>query len=479
MNIRVGGTSLDHSVYDPTQAAPVTFPSGEAVKNVPNNLHFGPSYFASWNLFSPVQYTLDIPLATANTANSIAFAKQAFKTIASPNSLLLEAGNEPNLYTGRERPNTYGPAAYVTEWASFSASIAQALNIPLTQPIWQVGTLATYKEILATPWSSPSRDSWSIQDLFTTGGLAAYLPRIKSVSMHYYQTISTSTFGLPTRSKSVYTQLQTDLMNHTALTTGLAPILSSVAFLAKSYPTIPLVLDEVGSALNPRAAKGTGTINNDGLEAVLGAALWTADLLLYCMANGVARVQMQQGIGFGFAAWLPTAYKGLPAAVRAPYYALLFAADFLGPSAAGGTTVVSLQLHGAGRSGSTTSDTLVAYGAYSGGRLQRVALLNMNYWASSPSSRSGSRGNQTFSVMLGQGLGTARSVEVWRLASTKGATAMAADITWAGSRWSAASAGLEQAGAVSDRSVIPVASDGSVQVTVRDSEAVLLRLRYS
>ena len=65
-----------------------------------------------------------------------------------------------------------------------------------------------------------------------------------------------------------------DLMNHSVITGNLSQFLSPIAYLKANYPTIPFVLGEVGSSLNPSG-------NNYNLEGVLGSALWTVDFLLY------------------------------------------------------------------------------------------------------------------------------------------------------------------------------------------------------
>lgn len=71
---------------------------------------------------------------------------------------------------------------------------------------------------------------------------------------------------------------------------------------------------------------------------------------------------------------------------------MLFIADFIGKK--GDTQVTNVDL---------SSDKVAAYGAYSSGRLARIALVNMNYWVG-PTSHSNPRPSQIFQLRVPSGV---------------------------------------------------------------------------
>ena len=80
--------------------------------------------------------------------------------------------------------------------------------------------------------------------------------------MHSYQAESTNT-------------LQSQLMNHAAITKKMATYLPSIQYMKENYPNIPFFLDEVGSV---ELAK-----KDISFQLNFGAALWAMDVQLYSM----------------------------------------------------------------------------------------------------------------------------------------------------------------------------------------------------
>ncbi|EXJ71433.1 uncharacterized protein A1O5_05241 [Cladophialophora psammophila CBS 110553] len=216
--IRVGGTSLDHSLgYDPDQPKAIHIPEGQPA-GIPSNLTFGPSYFESFTNFPDARYILDLPFAYKNRTNSLRFIDAAYRKIGADRIYALELGNEVNLY---RQPD-----------------IVASLGVGNDTKVWQAAATSAETVNLLLPGYQPD-NPWQIPGIFENGTLVKDQQRIKSTSVHYYQTkINESS------------SLQRDIMSHAGIVAG-SKLLKSVAeYLHKNVtPPIPLVLGEIGSSL--------------------------------------------------------------------------------------------------------------------------------------------------------------------------------------------------------------------------------------
>jgi len=228
-----------------------------------------------------------------------------------------------------------------------------------------------------------------------------------------------------------------------------------IQFLSTQTPPIPFSFGEVGC--------GPGGIPNNGSydERSFGAALWQVDFMLYSMTLNVSRVHIQSGYGFDFSLWQPSEFDYTPAAVYANYYAHLYVADFI--STSGAMQAMELPV-------SPTSDTLTAYAAYEHGNIQRVALVNMDYFDGTSTSSS-DRPSQTFSIAVPSSV---HSVTVRTLTGgDDGAMAFdTANITWGGESFSLDQDGVGQMVAMANSTV--QAQNGQVNVVVPASEAAMV-----
>lgn len=244
-------------------------------------------------------------------------------------------------------------------------------------------------------------------------------------------------------------------MNHTAIVQGTGALAETVQYLNSLKPPVPLNIAEFGSALNPGP-------NDYALESVLGSALWQVDFMLWLLAIGVSRAHIQLGIGFGFAAWQPVDYKGIPAKVNAPYYAHVLIADFIGLSRT--MQIINVDME---------SDTFSVYGAYDEGYLSKIAIVNLEFW----SSQEGDGGDRPWiNADLDVPKGT-KYAELKRLTSSLGATASdTQDITWDGLSWTWESSGLGRRINRQDVESVAVVN-GRLTVAVAASEAVVIVLK--
>lgn len=127
--------------------------------------------------------------------------------------------------------------------------------------------------------------------------------------------------------------------------------------------------------------------------------------------------------------WIPVKSEqgGVPQ-VTANYYAMPFAADFIGKS--GETRVMQLELE------DDDSDKLVAYAAFDSDKLARIALINMHLWRP----EDGSRPKRELSIKNVPN--DISKVNLHKLDSFDGALAKH-DITWKGLQWTFESKGKD------------------------------------
>ena len=385
----------------------------------------------------PVQWILDVPLQFAPIPEAVAFATEGLKSIGPSNLYALELGNEPNFYAN------ITPQSYVTKWQQYASAVSS--NLSLTNSIIYQGlTIA----------SGSAGPPWDVTTLFNAGANAQN--NLKTVGYHHYQTYAGN-------------NISNTLLNHTDTRTHVDVFRQDICALASlSNSTIPFILSEVGSALNPPLANGTQQ-NDFALESVLGSAIWTVDFLLYALTIGVNLVNMQQITGGGYSAWQPVTYPtelyGVEQpAVLPPYYGYLFVADFIGNGTRGALKATNLDL---------LLERAAAYAGYEDGNLTKIALVNTEYWEVSFGMP---KPATDFTIALPSGV---ESVTVEKL--TGGATGGASardNISWAGQEFTYASGGKGVPSQGGDTTQILPVSEGSLNVSVPAVEAWLLTLGY-
>jgi hypothetical protein len=142
--------------------------------------------------------------------------------------------------------------------------------------------------------------------------------------------------------------------------------------MKQNYPKIPFYLDEVGN----------GQVGDFSFQQNFGEALWAVDMQLYAMVQvslqklfsvindlqiqDVFKVSFLLRAESGNSPWTAWPVKGITPNVKPKYYAQQFVASFIG----GSSSVVKVSLI-------YESEFYTAYGAYEGGKLKRMALINL------------------------------------------------------------------------------------------------------
>ncbi|KAK7702699.1 hypothetical protein SLS57_011250 [Botryosphaeria dothidea] len=403
----------DHFRYDPNQQEAIRFENSSLPTwlNLFANITVGSTWIEGFRQFkdADVVWDLQVFLARKNLSNAVEFAKDCVDAIGIEKLNTLEIGNEPDIYKSSgffpnvtDRPSSYLPPDYVAEFLEFADALTGNLTLGAGPNFQALG----YSNFVVDPWNE-------------------------------YAVIGRAT-----------------LMNKSAIRNSTdVRFKDRIAYMKSTYPDIPFLIAEVGSALG----NGTG-IRDFDLTASLGTALWTVDWLLYTATIGVTRVNMQLGSRFPFSPWLGATTlinnQTLPPQTLGSFYGNVFVADFIGTD--GRLRVAELPVD---------DEHVSAYAGYSGDGLAKVALVNLELWRQSYGTE-----RPSANVTL-EGLDGVKAVRVQKLTGPDGGS-QAKDITWAGTQWTAESNGLPVT--VEDDSDMRDVDSGTVEISVQASEAVLV-----
>ncbi|KAJ6483285.1 hypothetical protein C8R45DRAFT_1149161 [Mycena sanguinolenta] len=433
IHIRVGGTSMDHIIFNASSAKAITVtdPRGTDSCQLSTNRTIGSPWLTAFKNFNPgTRFTLEVPLARNHPSNRISFVNACIDAIPEGTQQLdaIEIGNEPDLYplyphlpcSPPNRHSGYGPGDYSTEWKAAATNLSNEVDALNGQSTWyQAMTFST--RVNASVWNVT--EMWSDID---------HGRFVKTVSQHYYQT---------THSGS----LRYDLMNHSKTISEMeSRFRPTISFLEPRG--IPFILGEGGSAI------GLGS-RPPPLYYSLGAALWTADFMLNAMAMGIKRVSL-------LPPWQPVKTPDEIKSVRGIWYGHVFAADFVGTG--GDFQIYRLPMN-------ESHQNIASYAGYNSGLLTKFAVLDMRFWNATIEPRRPAVDIELSD--LDTGITGAR---VSRLTAPRGSKEVS-NISWAGQQWSADDNGKEPKG---NDSVVVKVINGSLagNVTIFASQGLLLEM---
>ncbi|KAI1152655.1 hypothetical protein F4825DRAFT_418297 [Nemania diffusa] len=446
-NIRLGGTSPDYGKYLPGQTEPALPVAEQNNYQDIGHTTIGSTYWQLTKNFPDAVYIIQVPLATRNISEPLAWVQSAIDVIGIDRIFSIQPGNEADLYSDTftgvggiplHPPQYQGNLdneTYVGNWTEYVAAIKEAVpEVPSGRYFTAFDTAAHFAAEVEV-----SQYVFAVDTCFGLGIDAGGV--VKEVAGHYYQ-----------GNAGTAATLGSTLMNLTITHGQLDQFKVRIDWLRANKPEVPFVLDEVGNSLQ--------STNTYAYQARLGSALWQVEFYLYSMVIGVARINYQQIMHAGYNMWLPVASAGLPAQVFSNYYSQPFVADFIGDS--GKTRVAQLSLDDA--------SNVAAYVAYEDGAPKRIAVVNLNYWNQTSSIET--RGSIALSFEVPGGV---EQLTIYHLNSPAGAGAAADSITYGGSQWTYNSLGQEVKNVRQDTETVLVVN-GAATVTVASSEAVLVWL---
>ncbi|KAF3764753.1 family 79 glycoside hydrolase [Cryphonectria parasitica EP155] len=316
--IRIGGTTQDRALYDPTTSAYVVY-TVAAATDAPDSLTFGSSFMSLAGKYEG-SVVLGLDRGKDNITNTIAAAKVAVSEMG--NLLAIELGNEPEYWASDDQPIASGTWTPATDAAS--------------QDNWdiEVGSAIGRTDIIQAGNSNSAPPTWGAAELIATENTTVK-QYVATYAHHNYP-------GGTVES----------LMSHSDIVSNLNQFPADIA--AAVSVGKPYVLGETNSVSGGGAATVSPTF---------GAALWTLDYTVRATYLNITRTYFHQGtIGNCYYCFWGRYDMG------APYYGATAATAFL----AGGSHLTALD------SGSTDYAGYVTFDA-SGAPL-RVLLYNSDYF---------------------------------------------------------------------------------------------------
>ncbi|KAH8812694.1 glycoside hydrolase family 79 protein [Xylogone sp. PMI_703] len=426
--IRVGGNSADRAIYDST----LTTATASRCSADPEAIQcIGPSFFDSYGAFpAGTKYSHNFNLAANNASGYDTLLQTAPLACKALRGQLdsWEMGNEPDLFRGKWRPSDWTAAQYEVEWKNATDHLRTYIQKACPD-------LARSFVLTAPSVSSPG-SGLNAADIFKAGEDSE--GDVKIISVHNYMGGATQP-GVT---------LQGTLMNHTNVVNA---VQGHVRY-ANSLANVPAdyILGEHNSLYGGGAA---GTSN------VFGAALWVLEISLNAASTGIIkREHFHQSVGAPYSAWVPVQSGSNAPQTLPPYYGKLAAATFLADSAKIQVKTISL-------GGNPDFDS--AYGAYQGGQLERIALLNLREYDSDSTT---ARGSQTYTVKV-------KPFQIWTVERLTAAGAHdVTGVTYNGYAYEYSSLGKAVRVKGRTSSELAIADGfGNLRVKVADSEAVIIK----
>ena len=439
-HIRVGGNTQDTAIYQSSYngygMGPNPSASGPADQSV-----FGPKFFQSINNLpknTPVSLGIGMTYQGSDAVDMVVnIAREAVQSLTNVNLVGLEVGNEPDLYIQNQfRQSGWSIYDYGGEWIERVQAIYQQVLQPAN-----IGTAFFEAACTATTAANPS---YRIEELVKTGLASENGIYLAGWNQHdYYYYVGVSNY-----------QLTLDILLDLSATSNQfnewANQADSAAVTGKPY-----YIREMGSV---------GPAGLEGISNTFANALWTLNFFLYAATVGADSVQMHMLQSSYGAPWQPiTDSDNEDTFVRPSYYGFAAMNQIIGAKCA--TTVAPISLSNAP---GDYNGRLGAYAVYDDGKLQSLVLLNTK---TAYSSQGSGIASQNFVIKLPDLAGQQFYVSTM--------TAAGADAT-ANATWNGMS--YEQTGNGSPTTVddssnsVQVGSDGTLTISVRDSQAVVANL---
>ncbi|KAF2209876.1 glycoside hydrolase family 79 protein [Cercospora zeae-maydis SCOH1-5] len=347
-HIRVGGNTQDYAIFNQSlDAAFVGIVNPDISPDYPTTLTIGPKYFESYQTWPDVQFVHGFNLgrnssiARQGLVDSVSYACEALRD----RLLFWELGNEPDLFKtsaqGPVRPRNWTEQDYVDEWQHWT----RAIRTEMEQSCPELATDEKY-QYYAPSFSGTTN---SLEPLRTWHAGLNDDHIIGTISSHNYISGATSP-GVT---------LQRTLMNHTSTVSSVRKHINSSRLIHELEPDLPYILGEANSLYNQ---------GRPGLSNTFGAALWGVDFNLWCATNNIRRVHMHMGTNYRYQAWQPIDTDLVAKGTKAPYYASIAVAAFLGNITDCPPRVVNIPLE---------QDTEAAYASYLNGKLRKIIVINM------------------------------------------------------------------------------------------------------
>ncbi|KAJ6112160.1 hypothetical protein N7523_008221 [Penicillium sp. IBT 18751x] len=440
--IRVGGTSGDLvRIKEDLTVATHCFAGPGCPDNSKDSFDIGPSYFDGFKRFQNATMTFQAPMGpNIDMRHTMAYVKNAWNALGQNRVAGIALGNEPGFYN-------WTAELYVTRALEVEDAITEAFNLSGdAAAIFELGDISDH--------ASSSNIPFGLDAIFKNG--LNKNGQGKFAAEHFYTINREHSYSVET--------LQDTLMNHAVIQSRLSSYQPSIDYVEKNDPETAFVLSEVGSTLRAVPIDFAGGF---------GAAIWAVDFHLAAMCRGIKRVTNTQRPEATHAFWVPddTGPATKRPIVQGIFPSAAFIVDFVGSSNLGKASEIGL----------SDQDHFTAYVMHglNSGLAERVALVNMKEWNENSNSV---RGSATVTLDVGENV---TSATMRRMHADSGSTAVGYDwggpnnnVSYAGEQWTYAidlGKGHYTNGFLIEELVS--VSGGKIEVTVPDTEAVLVYLK--
>ena len=445
-HLRIGGNTQDYLFYQDSQDEYRWIPNPDPVGSgayAPDSMIIGPKFFEVINRFpsnTPITFGLNLAYSAPDYINQITtMATQAVKRFTNVHLVSLEIGNEPDLYLQNGfRTGSWSGQIYTQEWLDRASAVYQQVLQPngLPSNFFEPGTTAS---TIGTSFMIDNLDQFGIT-VKANGSTGPYISSWNQHDYYYY-------IGVTTHPITAYSFM--------TLSTTNDQFGAWVTQIQQAKVTgYPYALREMGVV---------GPIGLADVTDIFGAALWSLNFFLYAATLNISSVQMHMTDNSNASAWQPIPYYGNQPHVRPNYYAFAAFGQLIGPTCqaqVGGFIVPNLPAAYAGR--------VAAYSVFQAGTLASIVLINSNPANVSMTNKP----SLTFDLSLptqfaGQQL-------YLHYLTNDGADAKSGT-TWNGVSYEQSGNGTPTL--VNDTIIsVPIGSDGSVSVVVRDTQAVIANI---
>ena len=404
---------------------------------------FGPRYFEALNRFpknTPITFGLNLADHISGYLGRIVqTAHAAFHGLPNLKLVSFEIGNEPDLYIeANYRSSSWTGAEYVQEWLQRANAVWGTVLKPFN-----------VKENFFEPGCTASTigTTFTVDDLIQDG-VTKNVNRTKgsytaSFNQHdYYYYIGVTPYPL---TMDDFMTLSTTNSQFAYWTTEIAHALQH------GYP---FALREMGVV---------GPIGMDGITNVFAASLWTLNFFFYAATLNISSVQMDMTDNSNASAWQPISYYGDEPYVRPNYYAWAAFDQTIGPTCQArisGYIVPDLP--------SRYVNHLGAYSVYQNDELASIILINTAIVNASTADKP----HLTMNLSLPKKF-AGQELHLSYL-SNDGADSKFGT-TWNGISYELSRNGKPTA-ITDDMQVVKIGSDGNVQVSVRDTQALVANI---
>jgi len=442
-HLRIGGNTEDNMIYNSsvTSYGLITNPNPVGQGAYPSDLYwFGPTYFEVLNRLppnTPVTFGMNMAYQESDyLTHLVEEASAAVAMLKTPTLVSFEIGNEPDLYLQNGfRTGQWTGTNYTTQWQTRCDAVYNQVLQPagyrpnFFEPACTANTIGTTFQI----------DELDQRGIYAASADTDNTTFVSQWNQHnYFYYIGVSGYALTL-----------DYLMDLSQTT--AQFAAWVAQITQAHN------DGYQFALREMAS--VGPVGLAGISDTFGATLWTLNFFLYTASLNVTGVQMHMTDNSFAAPWQPIENYNRGTYVRSTYYAWVAMDQLIGRACS--TQLVNIPIY---QPPQNYANRLGVYATYQQGNLAAIVLMNTRIANATEANKPSMQFNLSLPTLAGQTLYLATL-------TADGADSFS-NTTFNGLSYEQSGDGTATTVPITDGTV-QVGTDGTVLITVRDSQAII------